>query len=53
MIEGALENHTELEVQTRKNDVEGLPYVVKNPLQLPMDPVKDQLFPCAQLDFFG
>ena len=31
--EGALENHTALEVHIRqKNDVEELPYTVKNPL---------------------
>ena len=36
--EGALENHTALEVHIRqKNDVEGLPYAEKNPSQLPMD----------------
>ena len=36
--ESALKQHTALEVHIRqKNDVEGLTYAVKNPLQLPMD----------------
>ena len=36
--ESALENHTALKLHIRlKDDVEGLPYSVRNPLQLPTD----------------
>ena len=35
--EGALKQHTALEVHIRQKKVERLPYAEKNPLQLPMD----------------
>ena len=35
--EGALKQHAALEMQIRKNDVEGLPYAERNLLHLPMD----------------